>query len=329
MRVLRPCPHIFGFQDGRTDRPCLHDTESWYEDGALALGICSYAVVDGDAAIVYDTHALIDHARFVRGMLEAERIRRMTVVLSHWHADHVAGNAVFDDCEIVAIVLTRDALAAHRNDLESELPPMRPLIMPTRPFEDSLCQKVARIAIELRHLDIHSSDGTVVILPTDHIALAGDTVEDPITYVVERERFPENLRDLLRLQDWPTDRVFSNHRPPDLIAAGGYDPRIIAATIEYIETLLMPSLAKSIDKSPLKLLSGAFEAKSIFYHPPTNAYIDETCKRSDHPQGDQPIVRISGIRATSLQSHGSLAAALSQIEDDQSGQAATCRRACL
>ncbi len=266
MRVLRPYPHIFGFYDGRTDRPRLHATENWYDDGALELGICSYAIVDGDEAIVYDTHASIDHARFVRRRLEAEGVRRMTVVLSHWHADHVAGNAVFEDCEIIANVLTRDALAAHRGELENELPPIRPLIMPTRTFEQSLRLKMGRIDIELRHLDIHSSDGTVVLLPAEDILLAGDTLEDPITYVVEPERLAEHLRDLARLQDWPIDRILPNHGSPDLIAAGGYDRRIIAATIEYIETLLTPYPTDSTDKSLFELLSGPFEARAIFYH---------------------------------------------------------------
>ena len=191
----------------------------------------------------------------------------MTVVLSHWHADHVAGNAVFEDVEIIANVLTREALAAHRDELESELPPIRPLIMPTRTFEESLCLKVGRIDIELRHLDIHSSDGTVIFLPADRILLAGDTLEDPITYVVEPERLMEHLRDLVRLRDWPIDRILPNHGSPDIIAAGGYDRRIIAATIAYIETLLTPGLTESTDTSLFELLAGLFEAKAIFFYP--------------------------------------------------------------
>jgi glyoxylase-like metal-dependent hydrolase (beta-lactamase superfamily II) len=36
------------------------------------------------------------------------------VVLSHWHDDHVAGNEVFADCEIIALRLTAEALSEHR-----------------------------------------------------------------------------------------------------------------------------------------------------------------------------------------------------------------------
>ncbi len=267
MRVLRPYPHIFGFYDGREDRPRTYDAENWYDDGALNLGICSYAIVDGDEAIVYDTHASIDHARFVRRTLEAEGVRRMTVVLSHWHADHVAGNAVFEDCEIIANVLTRDALAAHRDELESELPPIRPLVMPTRTFDRSLSLTAGRREVELRHLDIHSFDGTVLLLPAEKILLAGDTLEDPITYVVEPERLTDHLRDLARLQDWPIDRILPNHGSPDVIAAGGYDRRLIAATIEYIETLLTAGLDESTDRPLCELLAGLFEAKAIHHYP--------------------------------------------------------------
>lgn len=266
MRILRPYPHIYGFYDGRVDRPRTHDFENWYDDGALELGICSYAIVDGDEAIVYDTHASLDHARFVRQALESLGVRHLTVVLSHWHADHVAGNAVFQDSEIIANALTRDALAAHRDELESELPPIRPLIMPTRTFERSLCLKVGRIDIELRHLDIHSFDGTVILLPADEILLAGDTLEDPITYVVEPERLEEHLRGLARLQEWSIDRILPNHGSPELIGGGGYDRRIIAATVDYIEKLLTQGTPEIAGVPLSALLSKHFESKAIFYH---------------------------------------------------------------
>ena len=210
MRILRPCPHVIGFYDGRNDTPRRYAGDNWYDDGALRLGICSYAIVEGADAIVYDTHASVDHARAIRRALDHEGVTRITVVLSHWHADHIAGNAVFADCEIVACAATRDALAAHREDLENGTPPIDALVMPTTIFEDRCRMRVGSLEVELRQLDIHSADGTVVMLPGG-VLLAGDTLEDPITYVVEPERLPIHLADLRRLRTWPLGRILPNH----------------------------------------------------------------------------------------------------------------------
>ena len=63
-------------------------------------------------------------------------MRRFTVVLSHWHLDHVAGTEVFGDCEVIPSERTAELLAENRAAIErGELegpPPIDPLILPTR-----------------------------------------------------------------------------------------------------------------------------------------------------------------------------------------------------
>ena len=56
--------------------------------------------VEGDEALVYDTHMSIPHARIVRQTLEQQGVRHMRVILSHWHTDHVAGNEVFAEVAV-------------------------------------------------------------------------------------------------------------------------------------------------------------------------------------------------------------------------------------
>ena len=50
--------------------------------------------------------------------------------------------------------------------------------------------------VELRHVDIHSSDGTVLVVPGTGLLLAGDALEDPVTYVAEPARLEQHARDL-------------------------------------------------------------------------------------------------------------------------------------
>src|SRR5262245_14957598 len=102
MRVFEIRPHLLAFYDGRVSTRAYSAEPNWLDDGAISLGISTYALIADNEALVYDTHTSLDHARRVRAELEARGITRMRVVLSHWHLDHVAGNEAFQDCEIIA-----------------------------------------------------------------------------------------------------------------------------------------------------------------------------------------------------------------------------------
>ncbi|MFG1411162.1 MBL fold metallo-hydrolase [Xanthobacter sp. VTT E-85241] len=238
MEVLRLAPHLLGFYDGRIHGVRLYSEKpNWLDDGAFALGICTYAVVDGADALVYDPHISVPHARIIRRTLEEMGVKRMRLVLSHWHDDHVAGTEVFADCEIIANRDTAEILAAHKDALESGDPPIKPLILPNALFSGTLDLMVGKIPVQLRQLDIHSRDGTVALLPGG-VLLAGDTLEDPITYVAEEDRLAIHLRDLDRMAGWEITTILPNHGSKAQILAGGYPPAFIKATRLYVEKLL-------------------------------------------------------------------------------------------
>ena len=70
LRILAPHPNILAFYDGRVDGYRFADGANWVDDGAIALGVASYAIVDGNEALVYDTHVTLSHARAIRVHLE-------------------------------------------------------------------------------------------------------------------------------------------------------------------------------------------------------------------------------------------------------------------
>lgn len=239
MRILRPLPNVLVFYDGRIVGQRAHSSvENWLDDGAFALGVCTFVIVDDGEALVYDTHISIPHARIVRDTVEAAGFTIKCVVLSHWHTDHVAGNEVFADCPIIANTLTRQLLEEHRAALEAGDPPIGPLVMPTETFDGERTLQVGGTTVLLRQADIHSRDGTVLLLPRERMLLAGDTLEDTVTYVAEPERLEAHLRDLDRMRGWDFDRIWPNHGAEDLIAGEGYDRRLIDATQRYVERLL-------------------------------------------------------------------------------------------
>ena len=72
LRVFRPYSFVYCFYDGRIPNVRLHsEDENWLDDGGYSLGTASYAIVDGDDALIYDTHLTRAHARKIREFIEA------------------------------------------------------------------------------------------------------------------------------------------------------------------------------------------------------------------------------------------------------------------
>jgi cyclase len=276
LRTLRPAPGTFAFYDGRVDGYRFADHPNWVDEGALSLGIASYAIVDGGEALVYDTHVSVKHARFIRAALEAEGVREFTVLLSHWHLDHIAGTAAFADAEVMASARTAELLARNRSAIEGgtlEGPPrIDPLILPTRVYSDREVLEIGETRAELIQVEIHSDDATVVWLPDERVLLCGDTMEDTVTYVDEPERFDAHLTDLDRLSGLKPARILPSHGDPNVIAAGGYSSGLIQATREYIETLRRCAEEPKLrDASLRELLDGPLHAGWIRYFEPYEA----------------------------------------------------------
>jgi hypothetical protein len=80
LRVFEPYAGIFAFYDGRIEgKRAYSSAPNWLDDGAYSLGTCTYAIVDGDSALVYDTHISTAHARMVRTMLTERGVRNFRV----------------------------------------------------------------------------------------------------------------------------------------------------------------------------------------------------------------------------------------------------------
>ena len=163
------------------------------------------------------------------------------VVLSHWHLDHVAGTEVFADCPVIANARTMAHLTRHRAAIEDGslhgLPAIAPLILPTEVFEVATTLMLGDRVVHLITANIHSDDATVIWLPDRGILLAGDTVEDCVTYVGAPQEFAAHLVDLARLAALGPKWVLPAHGDPGVIAAGGYGVDIFAAMARYVAVL--------------------------------------------------------------------------------------------
>ena len=274
MRVLRPHPAIYAFYDGRVPDYRFADERNWVDEGALSLGIASYAIVSGAHALICDTHVSLSHAAEIREILQREAgVTTFTVVLSHWHLDHVAGTAVFADCEIIATARTANHLERHRAAIEAgthEGPPaISPLVLPTRVFSGTLSLDIGDIRLELIEANIHSDDAAVVWWTRERILLAGDTMEDTVTYVTEPDGLEQHLADLARLDALAPVRILPNHGDPDIIARGGYSRGLNRAMQQYIRALLRCRSDAGLRDSPLRtLIQGPLNTGWITYYEP-------------------------------------------------------------
>jgi cyclase len=273
MRVLRPLEGVYAFYDGRVEGYRHAEEPNWVDEGALSVGIASYAIVSGDAALVYDTHVSVEHARIVRKALEAGGARTFTVVLSHWHLDHIAGTEAFADCEVIASERTAEMMARLRSAIErgeQEGPPgIEPLIMPTRTFRDRLGLEIGAVHLELIHTDIHSDDAALVWWPERRLLLAGDTMEDTITFVDDPGSLDVHVANLDRLAELGPERILPNHGDPEVIAAGGYPADLIAATQDYIRALKRCRDESALRDLPLRdLIANSLEAGALNYYAP-------------------------------------------------------------
>jgi cyclase len=276
VRVLEPGPGILAFYDGRVEGYRFDPKPNWVDDGALGLGIASYAIMAGDEALVYDTGTTLAHGRLIREELGRRGVTRFTVALSHWHLDHVAGTEAFAGSTVISNERTAEHLREKREAIEDGtlegLPAISPLVMPTRTFARRETLSVGGEAVELIEANIHSDDATVLWLPERRLLLCGDTMEDTVTYVGEPDQFDAHLRDLERLAELGPARILPAHGDPDVIAGGGYPPTLNDATRSYIRLLQRMPSEPELRQVPLReLIADSLATGALVYFEPYEA----------------------------------------------------------
>jgi cyclase len=244
MRVFELNDHLLAFYDGRpAETAGSSDARNWADFGAMNVGVATYVIHSGDEALVYDTYPSVQQAQWVRDYLERAGVRRFTVVNSHWHLDHVGGNSVYADVNRISTQKTQQRLETDRAAIESGTewgpPAITPLLVPDIGITGVTTFLVGQIRVELRPVNIHSEDGLVLYLPKDRILLAGDTLEDTVTFISEPEQIPVQYKNLQELKRWNIERIFPNHGNPDVIANGGYQISLIDATMDYLRRMVL------------------------------------------------------------------------------------------
>ncbi len=273
LRVMECGPGLIAYYDGRVEGYRVAPEPNWVDDGAISLGIASYALVSKNKALIYDTHVSVEHAEFIRADLTKRGITDFTVLLSHWHLDHIAGTEAFADCEIIANAKTLAHLKKHQSGIQDGTfhgpPAINPLILPNRIFESEMNFTLGNRNLKFIEANIHSDDASLVWIEDDGLLLVGDTMEDTITYVGEPEHFDIHLQELERLWALNPQFIFPNHGSADIIGVGGYGKGLIKAQQQYIRMLKRCRTEERLRDVPLKdLIAGPLDMGWVNYFEP-------------------------------------------------------------
>jgi glyoxylase-like metal-dependent hydrolase (beta-lactamase superfamily II) len=193
----------------------------------------SAVVLTPRLAIVVDTLTGPRDMEPVREFLAAEAgDRRLVVVNTHHHWDHVFGNAAFAGADIVAQrACPRLIQGVLRGGDESlRLAPPEGVPLPNITFGDRLTYVDHDETVHLIHTPGHTEDSLVVFLAGSRLLLGGDIVEWPLPNFSQRSGAEEWVRTLRQLKQLSADVIVPAHGP-------AMDKQLIEANERYITGL--------------------------------------------------------------------------------------------
>ena len=192
--------------------------------------------------------------------------RRVVVINTHHHWDHVYGNAAFPGIDIVAQRSCPRLMQQNTSSNESvPMPPAEGVPLPTITFGDRLTYSDGPETVHLIHTPGHSEDSLVVFLSSARILFGGDTVEWPLPNLAQRDGMEAWVTTLRQLKQLPVDLIVPSHGP----AMG---KSLIDANERYIGGLRAAvSAAKSegagrndLDLPPEKFLLDDVQVDSVY-----------------------------------------------------------------
>ncbi|MFB7876609.1 MBL fold metallo-hydrolase [Nocardia sp. NPDC056064] len=204
-----------------------------------------------DAALV-DTLGTERRARALRAALATVGAQSpATVINTHWHGDHTAGNALFAPAPVIAhragrAAMARNGLAVRGLWTDVDWGTL-PLVLPTIGVTDTATLHVGDRTVELLAGDTGHSDGDLVAwLPGERVLVAGDLVMPGCTPFLLSGSLSGALTWLERLRALAPEVVIGGHGE---VA----DHRALTETADYLSWLRAVTLdAAAAGATPLE-----------------------------------------------------------------------------
>lgn len=247
LRVSHLNDYLICFYDGRD----IAEYPAWVQGNIdMKLGVCNYVLHRDDHAIIFDTMLYKEHILAIDRYIRDMGIKHISVINSHWDCDHIAGNFLYKNVDIIATNKTRWKLQSHARQIitgeiwgagDPEYPGVDELVLPNRTFDGRMTVWLGDLQIELIETFVHQLGHLVAYLPKDKILLAADAVEDtvPFNTPAMTAEMPIQLMTYKALLAMDVSKIYPCHGRPEVIEDGGYTQDFTAAMLDYNIQLLL------------------------------------------------------------------------------------------
>ncbi len=227
------------------------------------------AIVTSEGAIVIDTLPFPRETREMIDFLRGESRRGIRYVINtHHHADHVYGNYLFEDADIISGERCREIMrkSGEKNlaEAKAQTPELAEvsLRLPTITFPDKMNLFLGDKILRLMALPGHTPDGIGVYLEGDKILFAGDAVM-PLPYIFwgDRVAMEETLR---IIKDLNLENIVQGHG--DVLLKGEID-ETLDASIAYLQTIVERVKGKLATRTSKERLVNEITLESCGFSP--------------------------------------------------------------
>jgi len=192
------------------------------------------AIILHNQVVVVDSQYL-KYAKELRREIERATSKRIRfLLLTHSHSDHVFGNEVFRDCEIVAhrsLKARMEELLSttwSKESLEKQIAELRKtdperasrfegvqITLPTRVFDEEFKIADKDLEVVMRHVGGHTKDSSIVYFPAEQILFSGDLIfSQTFPYGADPTVDPDEwLNALDGIMEMPVRTIIPGHGP--------------------------------------------------------------------------------------------------------------------
>jgi cyclase len=227
------------------------------------------AIITHEGTIVIDTLPFPRETREMLEFLRAESRRGIRYVINtHHHADHVYGNFLFEEADIIASERCREVLrkSGEKNLAEAkqqtpELAEVK-LRLPNLTFPDKMTLHLGDKVLRLLPLPGHTLDGIGVYIEGDKILFAGDAVM-PLPYIFWGDRVM--LQDTLRaIKEMNLENIVQGHG--EVLLKGELEETLDAG-IAYLDCIYEKVKAKLATRTSKERLLNEITLESCGFSP--------------------------------------------------------------
>lgn len=227
------------------------------------------AIITSEGTVVIDTLPFPRETREMLDFLRAESKRGIRYVINtHHHADHVYGNFLFEQADIISSERCREVMrkSGEKNLAEAkqqtpELAEVK-LRLPNLTFPEKMSFHLGDKVMRLMPLPGHTPDGIGIYVEGDKILFAGDAVM-PLPYIFWGDRVV--LQETLRaLKEMNLENIVQGHG--EVLLKGELDETLDAA-IAYLDCIYEKAKAKLATRTSKERLVNEITLESCGFSP--------------------------------------------------------------